>query len=226
MISYTFLLSLVPLTIAAVNGPCSIDGTPGVCVTTSDCAAADGSYRSGFCPNDPADVKCCIKPECGSGGNCRPTSSCTGTTKAGLCPGPSDFKCCEPNGGGGGGGGSAGDYSLSANGVDFIAGFEGFEPNFYTDAAVSFRSLLNLNKIFADLTTKGVRTIGYGHACQTAGECDGISAPITKAEGKTLLNSDADAFEACVNKDVTVAVSLTYMLCSLIALSATESFYR
>ncbi|KAG6985310.1 hypothetical protein G7Y79_00116g101800 [Physcia stellaris] len=189
--STAILFSLLPLTLAAVNGPC-IDGTPGVCVTTSDCAAADGSFRSGFCPNDPDNVRCCIKPECGSGGNCRSTSSCDGTPKAGLCPGPSTFQCCQPksNGGGGapGGGGSTGDHSLSANGVDFIAGFEGFEPNFYNDAA-------------------GVRTIGYGHACQEAGECDDINPPITKAEGKDLLNSDANTFEACVNKDVTVAIN-------------------
>ena len=139
--STAVLFSLLPLSLAAVNGPCAIDGTPGVCVTTSNCAAADGSFRSGFCPNDPDNVRCCIKPECGSGGNCRSTSSCDGTPKAGLCPGPSTFQCCQPgsSGGGGapGGGGSTGDLSLSANGVDFIAGFEGFEPNFYNDAAVS-----------------------------------------------------------------------------------------
>ena len=141
MHSLSFLLPLLPLSLAALNGPCSIDGTPGVCVTTANCAAGDGSFRSGFCPNDPDNVRCCIKPECGSGGNCRSTSSCNGTPKAGLCPGPSDFQCCEPGGGGGttpgGGSGSTGDHSLSSHGVDFIAGFEGFEPNFYNDAAVS-----------------------------------------------------------------------------------------
>ena len=139
--STAILFPLLPLALAAVDGPCAIDGTPGVCVTTSNCAAADGSFRSGFCPNDPDNVRCCIKPECGSGGNCRSTSSCDGTPKAGLCPGPSTFQCCQPGSGGGGGapggGGSTGDLSLSANGVDFIAGFEGFEPNFYNDAAVS-----------------------------------------------------------------------------------------
>ncbi|KAL8730568.1 MAG: hypothetical protein Q9166_004022 [cf. Caloplaca sp. 2 TL-2023] len=192
MLSLTVILPLLPLCLAAVNGPCTIDGTPGVCVTTGNCAASDGSFRSGFCPNDPDNVKCCIKPECGSGGNCRPESSCDGTTKTGLCPGPASFKCCEPKSGGppppSGGGGSTGDLSLSANGVDFIAGFEGFRANFYNDAA-------------------GVRTIGYGHACQTAGECDNIKAPITEAEGKRILNSDADEFEKCVNEDVTVAIN-------------------
>lgn len=143
----SLLLPLLPLSLAAVNGPCSIDGTPGVCVTTTDCAAADGSFRSGFCKNDVENVKCCIKPECGSGGNCRPTDTCDGTTKTGLCPGSTNFKCCEPKsggdpppgggGGGGGGGATTGDLKLSANGVDFIAGFEGFRANYYNDAAVS-----------------------------------------------------------------------------------------
>lgn len=137
MLYLSILVSFLPLSFAAINGPCSIDGTPGVCVTTTNCAAADGSFRSGFCPNDPDNVRCCIKPECGSGGNCRPTSTCDGTSKAGLCPGPTDFQCCQSGGGGSPGSGSAGDHSLSANGVDFIAGFEGFRANFYNDAAVS-----------------------------------------------------------------------------------------
>lgn len=139
MLSLSILLTLLPLSLAALNGPCKIDGTPGVCITTANCAAGDGSFRSGFCPNDPDNVKCCIKPECGSGGNCRPSSSCTGTTKTGLCPGPAEFKCCEPKGGPvtPPGGGSTGDRQLSAKGVEFIAGFEGFRANFYIDAAVS-----------------------------------------------------------------------------------------
>lgn len=137
MLSLSIILPLLPLCLAAINGPCTINGTPGVCVTTSNCAAADGSFRSGFCPNDPDNVRCCIKPECGSGGNCRSTSSCDGSPKAGLCPGPTNFQCCEPaSGGGSPGGGSTGDLSLSSNGVDFIAGFEGFRPDFYNDAAV------------------------------------------------------------------------------------------
>ncbi|KAL8799524.1 MAG: hypothetical protein Q9182_005833 [Xanthomendoza sp. 2 TL-2023] len=193
---------LLPLSLAAVNGPCAIDGTPGVCITTTNCAKADGSFRSGFCPNDIDSVKCCIKPQCGAGGNCRASSTCTqGTVKKNLCPGPESFTCCEPKSGGdppappppsGGGGGSSTNHKLSAKGVDFIAGFEGFRANFYNDAAFAMR--------------QGVRTIGYGHACQTAGECD-FPAPITEARGKELLNSDADDFEDCVNSKVTVPLT-------------------
>lgn len=53
---------------------------------------------------------------------------------------------------------------------------------------------------------QGVRTIGYGHACQTANECPD-PGPITEARAKELLLSDAAEFEACVNAEVTVAVS-------------------
>lgn len=155
MLSLTVLLSLLPLSLAALNGPCSIDGTPGVCIKTTDCAQADGSFRSNFCPNDPINVKCCIKPECGSGGNCRSTSTCKGTPKTNLCPGPANFQCCEPSKGGsppapGGGGATTADHSLSAKGVDFIAGFEGFRANFYNDAAVSFSLPHQPAREFAD----------------------------------------------------------------------------
>ncbi|KAL8935795.1 MAG: hypothetical protein Q9211_004511 [Gyalolechia sp. 1 TL-2023] len=99
--------------------------------------------------------------------------------------------------GGGGGGGSSTNHDLSDNGAAFIAGFEGFRADFYRDAA-------------------GVKTIGYGHACQPDSECDNIDAPITEAEGQALLKSDAATFVNCINNDVNVAfdalVSFTYNL--------------
>ena len=95
--------------------------------------------------------------------------------------------------------------ALDAKGVDFIASFEGFRANFYTDAAVCRLPIMLLALILLT-SVKGVRTIGYGHACQSTSDCSDISAPITEAQGKSLLNSDANAFEACVNKDVTVPV--------------------
>ena len=94
-------------------------------------------------------MQCCTKACSGNGGtgDCRSTS-CPGSSLTGLCPGPADFKCCiyKSGGGGGGddGGGSGGSgggststkHDLSANGAAFIAKFEGFRANFYTDAAV------------------------------------------------------------------------------------------
>lgn len=129
-------------TLGAVNGPCSVDGTPGVCISTASCSDSDGSFRSGFCPNDPSDIKCCTKPDCGAGGNCRWTSQCSGTSQAGLCPGPADFKCCLKSDGGSPGGGTSTSHDLSANGVKFIESFEGWNANFYVDSAVKFSSHL------------------------------------------------------------------------------------
>ncbi|KAI4199152.1 MAG: hypothetical protein LQ350_004782 [Teloschistes chrysophthalmus] len=206
------LLTLTATTFAALNGPCSVNGASGVCLHTADCKAGDGTSTAGFCPDDPAgrclftsssmkesllltiltDVKCCTKSSCGSSGNCRWTSSCSGTTQAGQCPGPTNFKCCIPRASGGGGGapsgGSSTSHQLSAHGAAFIAGFEGFRADFYRDAA-------------------NVKTIGYGHACQPDSECNNIKAPITKAQGQDLLKSDAATFVSCINKDVKVALT-------------------
>ncbi|KAF8472843.1 hypothetical protein BDZ91DRAFT_715892 [Kalaharituber pfeilii] len=80
---------------AALNGPCIVVNTPGVCVATADCTSGGGTYHSGYCPNDPEDVKCCTKTVCGQNGNCRWTSQCSGTIVSNLCPGPNGFKCCQ-----------------------------------------------------------------------------------------------------------------------------------
>lgn len=134
----TFYLALTLATtgaLAAINGPCTVGSTPGVCIATAQCSSASGTSSVGFCPNDPTGIKCCTKPSCGVGGHCGWADSCKGTTKAGLCPGPADFNCCFPASTGGGA------HSLSPNGVNFIAGFEGFRKDFYIDAAVSFPHL-------------------------------------------------------------------------------------
>lgn len=133
-LNHIFYLALTLTTtavLAAVNDHCSVGGKPGVCIATAQCSSASGTSSVGFCPHDPADIKCCTKPSCGVGGHCDWTSACKGTTKAGLCPGPADFKCCLPASTG------SGAHSLSANGVNFIASFEGFRKDFYRDAAVS-----------------------------------------------------------------------------------------
>lgn len=44
---------------------------------------------------------------------------------------------------------------------------------------------------------KGIRTIGYGHACHAA-DCSKIHAPISQAQGEALLHSDLVRFESCV----------------------------
>ncbi|KAI9892485.1 MAG: hypothetical protein M1814_001442 [Vezdaea aestivalis] len=185
------LISLLPtLSLAALNGPCTANGVPGTCISTESCGASGGKSATGFCPNDPTNVKCCTKESCGNGGNCRFTSNCQGTSLQGLCPGPNAFQCCVPTqtGGGGSTGGSVGDHQLSDKGAEFIAGFEGFRADFYNDAA-------------------GVKTIGYGHACQPSSSCDSINAPITQAQGEQLLKADAARFVSCVNSLVKVALN-------------------
>ena len=207
-ISLAFL-ALTRTTFAALNGPCSVNGASGVCLHTADCSDGSGTSTAGFCPDDPADVKCCTKSSCGSGGDCRWTSSCSGTTLSGQCPGPTDFKCCIPSSSGGGsGGGSSTNHQLSDHGAEFIAGFEGFRADFYRDAAVCWCNWTWCDGLLNCAFLQNVKTIGYGHACQPDSECDDINAPITKAEGQALLKSDAATFVNCINKDVKVAVSL------------------
>jgi hypothetical protein len=81
---------------AAVNGPCSANGTPGVCVSTTSCSESGGKSHTGFCPEDPVNIKCCTKTSCGNGGSCKQVDDCDGITQTGLCPGPANFKCCLP----------------------------------------------------------------------------------------------------------------------------------
>ncbi|KAL8941041.1 MAG: hypothetical protein Q9216_002488, partial [Gyalolechia sp. 2 TL-2023] len=89
---------------AVVNGPCTgAGGAPGVCIPTADCTSKGGTHIQFACSGLPADIRCCTKTSCGSGGNCRFSSSCSGNTLTGLCPGPTDFKCCVPGTSGGGG---------------------------------------------------------------------------------------------------------------------------
>ncbi|KAI9783677.1 MAG: hypothetical protein M1839_003525 [Geoglossum umbratile] len=102
LLSFISTFALFSLSVyAATNGPCNVSGTPGVCIATASCASSGGTSHTGYCPNDPTDIKCCTKSSCGSGGSCKWTSQCSGNTQAGLCPGPTDFKCCLGSGSGG-----------------------------------------------------------------------------------------------------------------------------
>lgn len=107
-LSYLFLyLSLASsawssfsLTRSTLNGPCvGVNGTPGVCISTSSCSDDGGTFISNACPGTPSDIKCCTKASCGTHGKCGWTSQCSGTTVSGLCPGPASFKCCEASSG-------------------------------------------------------------------------------------------------------------------------------
>ncbi|KAG8754961.1 hypothetical protein FRC14_004484 [Serendipita sp. 396] len=98
LVTLVTLLSTWGVAASEVNGKCTgKNGAPGVCIATAKCTSGGGTYISNACPGTPDDIKCCTKPSCGSGGNCRWTSQCTtGNIANNLCPGPNDFKCCLP----------------------------------------------------------------------------------------------------------------------------------
>lgn len=89
--------------------PCHSRG--GNCMQASRCRDSE-SIRSGWCPSQSANVKCCLpyqESACSAlGGQCKRTdSACSGNYVSGKCPSqPSNVRCCAPSGGGGGGSGT------------------------------------------------------------------------------------------------------------------------
>lgn len=82
----------------AVNGHCSGSAATGVwlddgiCIATGTCNSFAGAYKTGACPNDAADVKCCVvglgdsasTNPCGGVSYCDWTANgCGGTWKSG-----------------------------------------------------------------------------------------------------------------------------------------------
>ncbi|KAF9555426.1 glycoside hydrolase family 24 protein [Agrocybe pediades] len=186
MLRQVFLALALTLSVAqaALNGACTVGSTPGVCLSTSSCTGSGGTTHSGYCPNDPSDVKCCTKP-CGSGGTCRFTSSCTtGKTQTGLCPGPSTFTCCLPKSG------CAIPTSVNSATLSLIKSSEGFVASPAPDPI-------------------GLPTVGYGHLCQTKG-CSEVpySFPLTTSTASSLLASDLKTYISCVYNDISTSVKL------------------
>jgi hypothetical protein len=86
---------LVVGSLAAVNDPCVVDGTPGVCIRTQTCTDDGGLFDISGCESDPIDIQCCTKPNCAPLANCKWRADCIGGSPVSdLCPGPSAFKCC------------------------------------------------------------------------------------------------------------------------------------
>ncbi|PFH49316.1 glycoside hydrolase family 24 protein [Amanita thiersii Skay4041] len=177
------LSALAGIVRATLNGQCTANGIPGVCLSTTTCSSGGGTSIAGFCPNDPTDVRCCVKTSCGSGGNCRWTSQCaSGNTVSGLCPGPSDFKCCLPSG--------CAPPPVNSATMSLIERFEGFVASPAPDPI-------------------GLPTVGYGHLCSTS-QCTelGISFPMTQTQAVNLLLKDLKTFENCISADIVDSVRL------------------
>ncbi|KAK9727421.1 hypothetical protein K7432_001860 [Basidiobolus ranarum] len=102
------------------------------------------------------------------------------------------------DGTGGDGGGSPNNGQINNEGLALVKEFEGFYANFYTDPV-------------------GIKTIGYGHACHTAGSnCDSIKPPISEAQGSALLRQDLAQFEKCI-RDNTAASLDTNQFSALVS---------
>jgi hypothetical protein len=92
---FSYVLALFPVAaLAALNGRCTGSaatgtwGSHGICVSTSTCTSYGGEYKSGACPYDPDNVKCCVvgiapnaeNNPCGRFSMCQWTSStCSGS---------------------------------------------------------------------------------------------------------------------------------------------------
>ncbi|KAI6912618.1 hypothetical protein D0869_04229 [Hortaea werneckii] len=96
-----FLLALAPFVLGKVGDACNYDGIKGTCIHTKDCR--NSFTITNLCPDDPADVKCCLTKQCedaaGNGGVClnnpkTAATSCDGTFVKNRCPGPKDVQCC------------------------------------------------------------------------------------------------------------------------------------
>ncbi|KAJ6464555.1 hypothetical protein C8R45DRAFT_804608, partial [Mycena sanguinolenta] len=88
------LVLLATITWAAVNGPCS--SGPGVCISTSSCHAGGGTSTRKLCPNDPDDIHQVAVHDLPWSGRRAGSLQRRSLTQiwVGLCPGPSNFKCC------------------------------------------------------------------------------------------------------------------------------------
>lgn len=114
--SVASILCFTPFALGEIGEPCTYDGIEGACRKTSDCdsgirftrtlsgaetnvSSVIGFVVDNYCPNDSADVKCCLTQACtdvtGKNGSClNNQSSCDESFSKDRCPGPVDVQCC------------------------------------------------------------------------------------------------------------------------------------
>lgn len=101
----------------------------------------------------------------------------------GLCPGPTDFKCCLP-------GAACAPPAVNTATVNLIKMFEGFVASPSPDPT-------------------GNPTVGYGHLCQKAGCAEvPFSFPMTQAQAATLLQTDLKTYTKCLSAAIVDSVKL------------------
>ncbi|KAF0325235.1 hypothetical protein GQ607_007562 [Colletotrichum asianum] len=96
----SFLISalLISSALGAIDDYCTdSNGNVGTCQKTSKCSSLNGLTVNNKCPNDPANVKCCLYPDCKTeSGICKKDSlSCPGGYVTGECPGKAHYRCCK-----------------------------------------------------------------------------------------------------------------------------------
>jgi len=78
---------------------------------------------------------------------------------------------------------------MNKAGTDLVKGFEGFRPNYYYDSV-------------------GVKTIGYGHACQPASACNSLKGPLTEPQAAQMLAGELSSnYGRCVSQRVSGALN-------------------
>ncbi|KAK0610844.1 hypothetical protein B0T14DRAFT_398363, partial [Immersiella caudata] len=105
------ITSLALPALATLNGRCTSSKatgdwkSAGICIKTSTCERYKGRTKTGACPHDPDDVKCCLIDECsGHPDGLLYHSHCEWTNDSicnelgrwldNKCPGGNNFKCC------------------------------------------------------------------------------------------------------------------------------------
>ncbi|KAK1830574.1 hypothetical protein QBC39DRAFT_260550 [Podospora conica] len=112
--THTLSLLLLPLpSLAALNGRCTGSKargewkSDGICIKTSTCSKYKGRTKTGACPYDDDDVKCCLIDKCEGSTDeegLGPKSHCVWTSDSichdfgmwfdNRCPGGNNYKCC------------------------------------------------------------------------------------------------------------------------------------
>ena len=189
------LLIILPFSFSDLNGKCT--GRDGICVSISTCAKYSGTIYSGYCPNDPNDIKCCDNIECTTEqeyhGQCTFTrSQCLGLVFDNLCPGGDDFKCC------------VGEINPPPKLPILVF------PRRYSFLLLTFEEGVNPKGVCVPyIDSLGYPKIGYGKLCksekvttlaQANAACSSFSANCSPKKVESWLSDEIEEKIACIEK--------------------------